>query len=241
MDAERSENTILQALVLTWNGTTTRILCPYRCTRKIHSHGTTMPHEGAINSRAAHCLHDSDGRSRECNHHLNDTKTKRKERDRFLAWCVTEKEELARAMINSSSNRANLLQERDASDGKTALHMACEEGHIKIVNLLLEHGSLLEEQDSEGNTPLLSAINYGRGDVAHRLIEAGATTAVANKNGKNFIDQVRELLKLQEMKWKFNQRIIDTPLTLPPRVYHSRRSHAVKYSTRKLYALWSML
>jgi hypothetical protein len=43
------------ALVLTWDATTTRVRCPYKCRSEIHSHGTTMPREGFMNARAAHC------------------------------------------------------------------------------------------------------------------------------------------------------------------------------------------
>lgn len=40
------------------------------------------------------------------------------------------------------------------SSGKTALQVACHQGHIEIVRLLLTSGADLEAQDEDGDTAL---------------------------------------------------------------------------------------
>lgn len=46
----------------------------------------------------------------------------------------------------------------EARDKMTPLHLACQWGQEKIVSCLLEHGCIINPQDSEGNTPLHLAI-----------------------------------------------------------------------------------
>ncbi|KJX93155.1 hypothetical protein TI39_contig4381g00002 [Zymoseptoria brevis] len=48
-----SKNT--PAIVLTWNSTITRVLCPYECPAKVYRHSTTLPREGVLNRRIAEC------------------------------------------------------------------------------------------------------------------------------------------------------------------------------------------
>ena len=38
-------------------------------------------------------------------------------------------------------------------DGRTALHLACAEGHVEVVRLLVERGVPLQPKDRWGNTP----------------------------------------------------------------------------------------
>ena len=50
-------------------------------------------------------------------------------------------------------------------DGETALHAACEHGHLDVANLLLHHGAVVDSQD---NVRLLyvSMVNM----VCHRMV-----------------------------------------------------------------------
>ena len=43
---------------------------------------------------------------------------------------------------------------RSDRDGKTLLHYACREGHLKAVQMLVRAGVALEAQDRDGRTPL---------------------------------------------------------------------------------------
>ena len=40
------------------------------------------------------------------------------------------------------------------NDGQTPLHLACQEGHLDVVRILIAYGASLELIDNEGRTPL---------------------------------------------------------------------------------------
>ena len=80
---------------------------------------------------------------------------------------------------------------------------------LTLSNLLLRNGASLETRDFEKNTPLLSALDYGRVNVVSRLVRAGGNTTVTNRSGSSFIGKAREALSWQEEQRKYNQRIID--------------------------------
>ena len=57
--------------------------------------------------------------------------------------------------------------------GATCLHHCCLEGHLEIVQLLLQNGADPNAISSNGYTPLHMAAWGGRNKVAKALIEAG--------------------------------------------------------------------
>ncbi|KAK3859862.1 hypothetical protein Pcinc_034051 [Petrolisthes cinctipes] len=87
--------------------------------------------------------------------------------------------EICRRLIQAGAH----LFSKDESE-QNALHRACMEGHLKIVELLLTSAlafgdkstveRLVGERDREGETPLHHAVNNGHIQVAKRLLEAGA-------------------------------------------------------------------
>ena len=56
-----------------------------------------------------------------------------------------------------TSQGANLNEPSDY-DGKTSLHLACAEGHLNVVELLLKSGASMYVRDRRGRTPLFDAI-----------------------------------------------------------------------------------
>ena len=70
--------------------------------------------------------------------------------------------------------------------GFTALHFACQENRLDVVELLLAAGAPVDPPDQWGNTPLWRAVFNGRGDarVVRRLVLAGANPDKANASGK---------------------------------------------------------
>ena len=62
---------------------------------------------------------------------------------------------------------------RDGHD-QTPLHVAANEGHDGIMQLLLYHGATIDARDMFRATPLHVAALRGHHDVAHRLIGTGA-------------------------------------------------------------------
>ncbi|KAL9548583.1 hypothetical protein MBANPS3_005617 [Mucor bainieri] len=67
-------------------------------------------------------------------------------------------------------------------DGRVPLHVACREGHLRIVEYLLLHGAAIHVRDRSGHTPLFDAVVEKRADVVRILREAGAHLAESEKN-----------------------------------------------------------
>ena len=61
----------------------------------------------------------------------------------------------------------------ETGNGATALHAAVENGHIDVVNLLLDNG-VKQTGSMEGATPLILAAMYNQVKIAGVLIKRGA-------------------------------------------------------------------
>ncbi|EFN66941.1 L-asparaginase [Camponotus floridanus] len=60
------------------------------------------------------------------------------------------------------------------ADGRTALHIACCEGDIKVVRCLLKMGANIHIKDRFDRTPLTDAIEYDRHEIIKLLLQCGA-------------------------------------------------------------------
>jgi len=75
---------------------------------------------------------------------------------------------------------------QDATDhvGLTALHAAVKvQGHVDVVNALVQNGAPVDAQTARGNTPLIFAAGGGQVDCAKILLRVGANVSVQNKDG----------------------------------------------------------
>ena len=57
-------------------------------------------------------------------------------------------------------------------DGFAPLHVACENGHVEIVKLLLQEGANKNQISKEGSTPLSLACKFGHREVVSVLFAA---------------------------------------------------------------------
>ncbi|GMI41278.1 hypothetical protein TrCOL_g7652 [Triparma columacea] len=66
--------------------------------------------------------------------------------------------------------------------GMTPIHWACTESSIAVINLLLNRGVSIDDQDSSGCTPLLVASQYGHATLVGYLIKKGASVTILDHN-----------------------------------------------------------
>ena len=67
------------------------------------------------------------------------------------------------------------LDEKDEG-GRTALMRASENGHTKVVKLLLDKGASVDEKDERGRTALVWASMEGHAKVVKLLLDKGVST-----------------------------------------------------------------
>ena len=65
------------------------------------------------------------------------------------------------------------VNEQDEKDGSTPLHAASREGHVEVVNILIQAGGDVNCKEKWGWTPLHEASYNGHVEVVKRLIRAG--------------------------------------------------------------------
>lgn len=74
-----------------------------------------------------------------------------------------------------------LVRHRDALC-RTALHCACEEGHVAVAACLLDHGASLDHRDKYEVTALYMACWKGHGPVVDLLLGRGADPTIATNS-----------------------------------------------------------
>ncbi len=72
--------------------------------------------------------------------------------------------------------------------GWTPLHYAATNGHLALMELLLEEHAFIDAQAPNGNTPLMMAAYYGSPEAVKLLIQAGADLRLRNQDGRTALD-----------------------------------------------------
>uniref|UniRef100_A0A668ACQ5 Ankyrin repeat domain 29 n=1 Tax=Myripristis murdjan TaxID=586833 RepID=A0A668ACQ5_9TELE len=68
-------------------------------------------------------------------------------------------------------------------DGGTALTVACQYGHSKVVDILLKNGASVHDQLNDGATPLFLAAQEGHVTVIRQLLSSGAKVNQPREDG----------------------------------------------------------
>jgi len=64
-----------------------------------------------------------------------------------------------------------------------SLIIACSEGNLEIVKLLLDRGACIEAKNNDGDTPLIIACSGGHLEMVKLLLDRGACIEAKNNNG----------------------------------------------------------
>src|SRR5205809_1003504 len=75
---------------------------------------------------------------------------------------------------------------------RTALHLAAENGHGAVVQLLLKEGADIEAKDESGYTALSMEAKSGNKAIVQLLLEEGADIASENNMGKTALHVAAE-------------------------------------------------
>ena len=98
---------------------------------------------------------------------------------------------LMMAALKGNLDLCRKLVERGADVNKTGwtpLHYAATNGHVEVMNLLLEHHAYIDAESPNGTTPLMMAAQYGTAAAVKLLLEAGADATLRNQLGLTAID-----------------------------------------------------
>ena len=83
-------------------------------------------------------------------------------------------------------NNLNLINSKNIG-GATALHIACREQNLEIVEILIKNKANINLQDNEGWTPLMRASLAGDKEIVKLLIKNGAVINYQNKFSESAI------------------------------------------------------
>lgn len=73
--------------------------------------------------------------------------------------------------------------------GWTLLHLGCQKGNLKLVEIILKYNPYLDAQElAEGWTPLMVSVVNDFNSIFSLLIQSGADKFLKDKSGKNVFD-----------------------------------------------------
>jgi len=110
-------------------------------------------------------------------------------------------------------NSGNFGDRPHTKTGATALHVAAAKGYIKVINLLIQAGGEINQQDFDGWTPLHAAAHWAQREACELLAENYVNMDIKNCVGQTPFDVADPdvLRLLEELKKKQNTLQKDRP------------------------------
>jgi len=98
---------------------------------------------------------------------------------------TTLRNAISEASMQGHQNVVNLLIEENCplvydAEGYSALHLACQGGHLNVAKTLINHGALIDVTGPQGQTPLHLAIQVPHQNVVMLLIQQKASVNARN-------------------------------------------------------------
>ncbi|XP_047997766.1 ankyrin-1-like isoform X1 [Leguminivora glycinivorella] len=84
-----------------------------------------------------------------------------------------------KALLDSAEDIANY----GSTESVTPLHVASTQGRVEVIQLLIDHGAMIDVQDFDGDTPLHDAALALKLKSVTALLHAGADPAIKNETG----------------------------------------------------------
>ena len=102
----------------------------------------------------------------------------------ILACCAHDDSDASHQVVRMLLNKGADARWKN-SDGLSAVLVACQNGHLSIVEMLLDHDNgLLEVAGSIGWTPLFFAVVHRQTDIVQSLLSRGANVKATDDYGK---------------------------------------------------------
>lgn len=121
----------------------------------------------------------------------SDPNTIAKEGETPLLWAVRySKASVVRALLEAGADVSYCPSRQTAGrvQLRTALHCAAACGREDLARMLIEHGASLNVLDTEGKTPLFSAVKYNQGAVFEYLVSLSDTNVLQrDKDGRTIL------------------------------------------------------
>ena len=96
--------------------------------------------------------------------------------DAFVTACSLGQEAVVRKRIQTWSAQGTLSINlaRTDMEGRTAVSISCEKGHLLVLLTLIKAGASLVDSDPDGFTPLHVACKWGRSEIVLALLDGGS-------------------------------------------------------------------
>ncbi|KAL3069442.1 hypothetical protein niasHS_018167 [Heterodera schachtii] len=106
----------------------------------------------------------------------------------LLGAAIFARLEVCRLLVDEWAADVN----QETIDGTTPLLGASGEGHVDVVNFLIERGANLDHTDMDGYNALMCAVKNRRTEMARHLVAIGANTDQIGTDGKRARDLAEE-------------------------------------------------
>jgi ankyrin repeat protein len=97
------------------------------------------------------------------------------------------------------------INSKEPGSGNTALHFACRNGHLDVIQHLLENGADINSRNHFQNTPLFLAIESLNRAASQLLIEWQANVNAKNRSSKTALELLRNAELKQFLMDKYQQ------------------------------------
>ncbi|XP_063292663.1 protein phosphatase 1 regulatory subunit 12C isoform X1 [Pelobates fuscus] len=125
----------------------------------------------------------------------------------FLAACAGGDLLEAEDMLRGEAG--NEVIDSTNTDGISALHQACIDENLEVVEFLVNHGANVNQADNEGWTPLHVAASCGYMEIAEYLLKHSANIAAVNSDGDVPLDIAEDDCMETLLRAEISKRGID--------------------------------